>query len=431
MRSRFILALSTLLLASTVVSGCGGGKTTTTATGTKASPYTSGNYPGILKIGNPYDIAGRTYYPAHDPDYVEEGIASWYGPKFHGRATANGERFDQNQLTAAHRTLPLPSMVRVTNLENGRVSVLKVNDRGPFAKDRIIDLSKKAAEDLGVIAKGTAHVRVEYLPNETRQLVAGLLRNNQIKADSATLTMLAMNDLQHGGAVASDAGSGFGLISSAQAAEPVYGAANTGAVSERAPLAPVMSQDLPAAQTGDMQMARIERVAPASAQPIPYGEGGVVPRTMPMNADEYGAADAAVAQTPMPAQAEPILPDTTFSPQPYAAPAQPTRPQELQPLSQEVETPVYQPAPAAAQPASVASPTGFFIQAGSFSQESNAHDLSRRLAGLGRTSVKPVDINGRTWYRVRLGPINDPATMQATLQNVQSMGVQDARVVKD
>lgn len=429
MRSRFILALSTVLLASTVVAGCGGGKATSTATGTKASPYTSGNYPGILKIGNPYDIAGRTYYPAHDPDYVEEGIASWYGPKFHGRATANGERFDQNQLTAAHRTLPLPSMVRVTNLENGRVSILKVNDRGPFAKDRIIDLSKKAAEDLGVIAKGTAHVRVEYLPNETRQLVAGLLRNNQIKADSATLTMLAMNDLQYEGAVASDAGSGFGLISSAQAAEPVYGATVTGAVSERAPLAPVTSQDLPAAQGSETQMARIERTAPASAQPIPYGEGGVVPRTMPLNADEYGAASSAEVNAPV--QAEPILPDTTFSPQPYSTPAEPARPQELQPLPQEVEAPAYQPAPAATQPGLAASPTGFFIQAGSFSQESNAHDLSQRLAGLGRTSVKPVDINGRTWYRVRLGPINDPATMQATLQNVQSMGVQDARVVKD
>ena len=115
------------------------------------------------KVGSPYQIKGRWYRPAHDPDYDERGVASWYGPKFHGRLTANGELFDMNRLTAAHKTLPLPSLVRVTNLENGRSAVLRLNDRGPFAGDRIIDLSRAAAETLGTRRQGLGQVRVEYL----------------------------------------------------------------------------------------------------------------------------------------------------------------------------------------------------------------------------------------------------------------------------
>jgi rare lipoprotein A len=124
------------------------------------------------KIGKPYPINGVFYYPAVNYSYQESGIASWYGEKFHGRPTANGEIFDMNQLTAAHRTLPLPSMVRVINLENGRALRVRVNDRGPFSRGRIIDLSRRAAQLLGFRYKGTARVRVEILANESRDLAA-------------------------------------------------------------------------------------------------------------------------------------------------------------------------------------------------------------------------------------------------------------------
>lgn len=125
---------------------------------------------GGYKVGNPYQIGGVWYYPASDYAYTETGIASWYGPGFHGRATANGETYDQNALTAAHRTLPMPSMVRVTNLDNGRQLVLKVNDRGPFAHNRIVDVSRRAAQLLGFEQQGTARVRVEIMDEESRQL---------------------------------------------------------------------------------------------------------------------------------------------------------------------------------------------------------------------------------------------------------------------
>jgi len=127
---------------------------------------------GIYKVGTPYEIEGTWYYPREQPDYDETGIASWYGVPFHGKHTANGEVYDSNALTAAHRTLPMPVNVRVTNLDNGRSIVLRVNDRGPYARGRIIDVSAHAAQLLGFYGTGTAKVRVTYvsrapLPNGT------------------------------------------------------------------------------------------------------------------------------------------------------------------------------------------------------------------------------------------------------------------------
>ena len=113
-----------------------------------------------VKIGQPYVVLGKTYYPADDRAYDVTGIASWYGPTFHGLSTANGETYDQDGLTAAHKTLPMPSFVEVSNLDNGRTLTVRINDRGPFVDGRIIDLSRKSAQLLGVDRPGTAHVRV-------------------------------------------------------------------------------------------------------------------------------------------------------------------------------------------------------------------------------------------------------------------------------
>lgn len=118
---------------------------------------------GVYKVGSPYQIDNVWYYPREQPDYDETGIASWYGPTFYGKRTANGEIYDGDILTAAHRTLPMPVNVRVTNLENGKSIIVRVNDRGPYARGRIIDLSRRAAELLDVVKTGTARVRVTYL----------------------------------------------------------------------------------------------------------------------------------------------------------------------------------------------------------------------------------------------------------------------------
>jgi rare lipoprotein A len=116
---------------------------------------------GAYKLGNPYQVHGTWYYPKDDPFYDETGIASWYGAEFGGKPTANGETFDPNDVTAAHRTLPMPTFVRVTNVENGRSILVRVNDRGPFARGRIIDLSRRSAQLLGFDRQGTARVRVQ------------------------------------------------------------------------------------------------------------------------------------------------------------------------------------------------------------------------------------------------------------------------------
>jgi len=136
----------------------------------QASVPASPRVPGrpVYKIGDPYQIEGVWYYPKEEFNYVETGIASWYGADFHGKYTANGDLYNMNDVTAAHRTLQLPAVVRVTNLENGRSLVVRINDRGPFARGRIIDLSKRSAELLGVWAQGTAKVKVETLPEESR-----------------------------------------------------------------------------------------------------------------------------------------------------------------------------------------------------------------------------------------------------------------------
>ncbi|SDB13849.1 septal ring lytic transglycosylase RlpA family protein [Bauldia litoralis] len=136
--------------------------------GVKASPRVASGKSvpkggGREMVGKPYRVAGKTYVPQDDPDYKATGLASWYGPNFHGRKTANGEVFDMNDLTAAHPTLPLPSYVRVTNLSNNRSVVVRVNDRGPFSRNRVIDVSATTAALLDFKRAGVAKVQVEYV----------------------------------------------------------------------------------------------------------------------------------------------------------------------------------------------------------------------------------------------------------------------------
>jgi len=147
------------------------------------------------KVGNPYKINGKWYYPAVNYEYDEVGYASWYGPGFHGKKTANGEIFNQNKISAAHRTLPLPSIVKVTNLENGKIlSFVRVNDRGPFARNRIIDLSKEAAKELGFVNNGVAKVRVEILEDESREFTNKLIKSKN-KAKAAKIQNIEKKNL--------------------------------------------------------------------------------------------------------------------------------------------------------------------------------------------------------------------------------------------
>lgn len=130
---------------------------------------------GVYKVGNPYTVMGQSYSPREDYSYSETGMASWYGDDFHNKRTANGETYNMRAITAAHRTLPLPSIVKVTNLENGKSIIARVNDRGPYVKNRIIDVSEKGAELLGYKNKGTTRVRVEIMAQESKALKEAML----------------------------------------------------------------------------------------------------------------------------------------------------------------------------------------------------------------------------------------------------------------
>ena len=139
---------------------------------TQAPPASAAPWDRNVKLGKPYQVMGRWYAPADDRAYDEKGIASWYGPGFHALSTANGEPYDQDGVSAAHKTLPLPSYVEVENLDNGRRLTVRVNDRGPFVDGRILDLSRRSAQLLGVDGPGTARVRVRRVYPDTATITA-------------------------------------------------------------------------------------------------------------------------------------------------------------------------------------------------------------------------------------------------------------------
>ncbi|MFI3271729.1 MAG: septal ring lytic transglycosylase RlpA family protein [Pseudomonadota bacterium] len=184
--SKFLLML-TLCLSIAMVAACGGKKTIhvdhdpdysqSTPPTDSSVQYPKG--PPKSDRAKPYTVLGQTYYPlksAHG--FVEEGVASWYGRDFHGKKTANGERYDMYGMTAAHRILPFNTKLKVTNLNNGKSIIVRVNDRGPFVNNRIIDLTKTAAEQLGMIGPGTARVRVEAIGTSPHMAEQGNLTGN-------------------------------------------------------------------------------------------------------------------------------------------------------------------------------------------------------------------------------------------------------------
>ena len=307
LRPQHVIALLILALVGAGVWACSDRKSPTSRSLNQVNTQVGG---GVYKVGKPYQIASVWYYPEVDYDYEETGIASWYGPGFHGKRTANGEIFDEEALTAAHRTLPMPSMVRVTNLDNGRSIAVKVNDRGPFAHGRIIDLSKKAAEVLGFKEKGTAAVRVEILAPESRRMAV--------------------------------------LAQGVDDSDPPPAAA---------PIIPVERQGLDGVQLPVPQTNLAQRVEPVKQ----------------------------TARTP-------VVPDGKVT-----------------------EKPV--------------DDTDIFVQAGAFTMVHNAERLKARLTGLGPSRIVPVEVQGKQYFRVRLGPVASLEDADKLLATLIANGFSAARLV--
>ena len=198
---RWAADAAALTLAGLTLAACASGPRPALGPGEGGQP--TSRYTGY-KVGRPYQVHGIWYYPKDQPDYDEIGIASWYGDQFHNHYTADGEVFDMNMPSAAHKTLPLPSLVEVTNLANGRKVLVRVNDRGPFVEGRVIDMSKASAEALGFVAQGVTRVRVRYIgqapdppgvvgphppSTEPRQEVAALSRRSGAAGPAAPPTV--------------------------------------------------------------------------------------------------------------------------------------------------------------------------------------------------------------------------------------------------
>lgn len=355
------------------------------------SQETAGSY----KVGNPYTVAGVRYHPREDFNMVETGIASWYGPNFHGKRTANGEKYDQNALTAAHRTLQMPSLVRVTNLENGKSVVVRINDRGPFKRGRVIDLSKRAATLLGFVNKGTAKVRIEVLEKESRQIAEAAKRG----MDTSKITLAELN-----------------RMTPAQQ-QPIRTAATT-----RTPV-PVLTA------VSTRETARPVRVASLKddAEFLPESL-----QTPTITVEELAAPGAKVSNSwAAPRQASQPQPE----PKPVKAAAAPTKADRdsfvknlgldnrtaSEPLaSGSIKDGRFMPDPIVTR--EPVNPTGIFVQAGSFTVEDNAVKLSQKLSKLGPVLVDPVMVSGRQFWRVRVGPIDTVETADGILDEVIRIG---------
>lgn len=293
---------------------------------------------GSYKIGKPYEVEGTWYYPRVDYQYEETGIASWYGPGFHGKSTANGERFNEDDLTAAHRTLPMPSMVRVTNLKNGRSLKLKVNDRGPFARGRIIDVSRRAAELLDFHGQGTAMVRVEILEGDSRRLAS--------------------------------VSKGFDDDAPAPAAAPTVEVA----------VAPLGGSPAP---------------VQAASQPAYVGTA--------TSASDYVRPDKILASRSVPPQGEneAFIGDNAVPTPDGVVTVEPVGRKNL------------------------------YVQAGSFLYFHNADRLRVRLMRTGDFFVDPVIVDGRHFFRVRMGPVESVEEADSVMTRLLSQGHNETRIVVD
>lgn len=244
---------------------------------------------GTYRVGKPYVVAGKTYVPTEPKNYRTEGLASWYGDDFHGRLTANGEVFDMHSIAAAHPTLPMPSYIRVTNLQNGRSMVVRVNDRGPYHGNRVVDVSQRAADLLGFKRRGTARVRVEYVGRAPLEgsddiQLAATLRQNGRPAEMPTVMVASAGPLRGmAAAVPLPPSRPFDLGEPgdeqvADASEPAFNPAPVAPVRVASKPRPAAVASAPAprpAPTRAVQVASLQPPvrAPKSAPPAPASNG--------------------------------------------------------------------------------------------------------------------------------------------------------------
>ena len=363
MFKNILLICCTMML----LSSCTTGTPELTGMSPEAQARIIKDYGGIYKVGNPYKVAGRWYYPKENYNYKEEGMASWYGEDFNGKRTANGERYNMNTLTAAHRTLPLPSIVKVTNLQNGRSVVLRVNDRGPYVKDRIIDLSKRGAQLLGYMGQGTTRVRVEIMAKESKELKEAML-TGRVSTTAQDITP--------------------------EPAHSLYESSEE----RRKISAEVQKADEAAiyAESGGKKVATgTYEPTGQTVEPAVYGSAAA--KDGEVKTGSLGVVKAGEVKT---SENKGIYGSAAANPQ--------------KPSTKAVQSNTYQ-----------YQKGYFYIHTGSFSNYSTAHQQMVRLKEYGSSHIVPVEKDGKKYYRVSMGPYSRREEAQVAQAKIKYYGFND------
>src|SRR6266481_2570529 len=391
---------------------------------TKLAPSPTGQTRYV--IGKPYQFDGVWYRPAVDDGYDQTGVASIYPARWAGLATTSGEVYDQNAITAAHKTLPLPSMARVTNLENGRSIVLRINDRGPFVDTQIIELSPAAAELLGIPNQATARVRVQIMAAESAALAASLggdavgRSGGTVPPAPAPVVKVTSLPMLTGPAV--------------QALKPVL-----------VPTPPTPTLVAPVAALPPTQAPVIPPtlVAPEPAKPVaalPPTQPPVIPPTPAAPEPAKPVAAPTVTQAPLVPLTLKAAPATAVSVRivntvaPAASTPPPVSPPPEPPAAGSGVTASTGTAPLPLTPAAVKAlpvdlPAQIFIQTGAFKAPTEAEQLRIKLADMGKTKIVPTRLGTTQFNAVLLGPISSMAEAHRLLKQIAAMGYPDAVLI--
>jgi rare lipoprotein A len=356
---------------------------------TKPAPSPAGQTRYV--IGKPYQFDGVWYRPAADDGYDQTGVASIYPARPAGLATTSGEVYDQNAITAAHKTLPLPSMARVTNLANGKSIALRINDRGPFVDNEIIELSPAAAVLLGISNQATARVRVQIMAAES----------------AALATSLGGDAVAHSGGAVTPAPAPVVKVTSL----PLL----TGPAVQ--PLKPVAAPTPPTPTPSAAPTPPL--LAPAPAKPVAV--------LTPTQAPVIPAALKSAPATAVSVKNVNTVASAASTPPPVSPPPKPSTSGSA--VAASTGAAPLPPVPAAQKPLPVDLPAQFFIQTGAFNAPTEAEQLRIKLADMGKTKIVPTRLGTSQFNAVLLGPISSMAEAHRLLRQIAAMGYPDAVLI--
>jgi len=382
---------------------------------------------GGYKVGVPYQIKGVWYYPKEDFKYNRTGIASWYGHPFHGRTSASGERYNMEAMTAAHKTLPMPSLVEVTNLENGRRAILRVNDRGPFVSGRIIDVSRAAARKLGFKGNGIAKVRVRVLEPESRRMKQLALANMTGRARALAARRQRQTERRSQIAAKPPAYQPVAQPPARSVVRPPV------RVSERKAAIPVVSvRDRNVGTAAARKSTMVGEGKPSPQLPT-RKRGNIRVTDLPPNGNKGAGQGVYRAQ-----RSGEIGGSVESRGASHVGRVAGRREHAMRPKASAIHSarpvaPRIAPRRAAAKPRSATGdlPGRIFVQAGAFRDRGNANRMRSKLTGIGSVQIVPVRVGGARYFRVRVGPVASARQGNRLLARVVDAGYPRAQIVID